>query len=37
VHVGLLRYLRRLQRDEIRDALRNEHGIELSAGAGPNP
>jgi hypothetical protein len=33
VHVGLLRYLRRLQRDEIRDALRNEHGIELSAGS----
>jgi hypothetical protein len=33
VHVGLLRYLCRLQREEIRDALCNEHGIELSAGS----
>lgn len=33
VHVGLLRYLSGLQREEIRDALLNEHGIELSAGS----
>ncbi len=33
VHVGLLRYLSGLQREEIRNALRNEHGIELSAGS----
>lgn len=33
VHIGLLRYLCRLQREEIRDSLRDEHGIELSAGS----
>lgn len=33
VHVGLLRYLSGLQRDEIRDSLLNEHGIKLSAGS----
>jgi hypothetical protein len=33
VQVGLLRYLCRLQRQEIRDVLRNEHGIELSTGS----
>ena len=33
VQVGLLRYLSGLQREEIRDSLRNEHGIELSAGS----
>jgi hypothetical protein len=33
VHVGLLRYLSGLQREEIRDELLNEHGIELSAGS----
>jgi hypothetical protein len=33
VHVGLLRYLSGLQREEIRDVLRNERGIELSAGS----
>jgi hypothetical protein len=32
VHVGLARYLRAMQRDEIRDELRREHGIELSSG-----
>ncbi len=33
VHIGLLRYLSGLQREEIRDSLLNEHGIELSAGS----
>ncbi|MCP4600770.1 MAG: DUF2924 domain-containing protein [Proteobacteria bacterium] len=33
VQVGLLRYLSGLQREEIRHALRNEQGIELSAGS----
>ncbi len=33
VQVGLLRYLSGLQREEIRHALRSEHGIELSAGS----
>lgn len=33
VHVGLLRYLMGLQREEIRRMLRNDHGIELSAGS----
>jgi hypothetical protein len=32
VHVGLARYLRRLQRTEIRHELRCERGIELSTG-----
>ena len=33
VQVGLLRYLHGLQREEIRFVLRNENGIELSAGS----
>jgi len=33
VHVGLLRYLMGLQREEIRNMLRGDHGIELSAGS----
>jgi hypothetical protein len=33
VQVGLLRYLSGLQREEILNALGNEHGIELSAGS----
>jgi hypothetical protein len=33
VHAGLARYLQRMQRDEIRDELRRDHGIEPSAGA----
>jgi len=33
VHVGLLRYLSGLQRDEIRDSLLTEHGIKLSTGS----
>jgi hypothetical protein len=33
VHVGLCRYLAGLQREEIRQRLRDEHGIELSAGS----
>ncbi|MCP4614419.1 MAG: DUF2924 domain-containing protein [Planctomycetes bacterium] len=33
VQVGLLRYLSGLQREEIRHVLRNEYGIELSAGS----
>ena len=32
VHVGICRYVRGLQREETRDELRNDHGIELSAG-----
>jgi hypothetical protein len=31
VHVGLLRYLQGMQREEIREQLRRVHGIELSA------
>ena len=33
VHVGLSRYLAGLQREEIRGMLRDDHGIELSAGS----
>lgn len=33
VHVGLARYLRGMQRDEIRQELLREHGIELSSGS----
>ena len=33
VHVGLSRYLAGLQREEIRRLLRDDHGIELSAGS----
>jgi hypothetical protein len=33
VHVGLSRYMAGLQREEIRRLLRNDHGIELSAGS----
>lgn len=36
VHVGLARYLGGRQRDEIRAELRDEHGIELSAGTVSN-
>ena len=36
VHVGLARYLRRLQREEIRAELRQEHGIEVSSGTVTN-
>lgn len=33
VHVGLARYLRSMQRDEIRDELRHDYGIEPASGA----
>ncbi len=36
VHVGLARYLRHQQRDEIRDELAREHGITLSTGTVSN-
>ncbi len=33
VHIGLARYLRGMQREEIREELRRERGIELSSGS----
>jgi len=36
VHVGLARYLRRMQREEIRLELRQEYGIEVSTGTVTN-